>query len=1150
MATETIDILISENGSRTVRRNFADLASQTDTTAHAVDGLKGALAGLSAIALVREIISLADAYTVLQNKLLGAGVETRALTTLTEELFKVANDTRAAVEATAAIYSRLALSSKELGSSYQTLLDFTKSLNQALILSGATGHEAAAGLLQLSQAIASNRLGGDELRSILEQLPVVADVIAKHLKITRGELRAFGTQGKLTARVVLDAFAEARTELNERFARTIPTVAQGFTLLHNSALRFIGEFNQAEGVTRVLSLGLIALSDNFETLAKAILVAASALAVFMGAAGLRGLIRLVGSLGVLLAANPFTALVAALAAAIAFIHLFGDEILVTNDGLTTLKDLARHFTSEAKKGFEELVPTAQDYFDVLIADGKEKLRQLTLEHSSTTSDISKLWNNTSVDVNQMMVGNWGKSGNFFADFVTGIQLDLLNLVATWNTSSESMKKIMIGNWGDTGNFFKDFIIGLVLDLDDLIVGWNVSIAVIKKVWNDALPVLQKLWETFVEVIVTTWEIMSQKVQEIWVNLITAIATNWESLKSVVSDFVSTAASFIGAWAVAIAEHIGNALPSSIKTFFSEVYTWVVELFQKMLTLVGEVVNKIRALFEKGAIEVGKVEGGSLGIDPTQISEDAKKALANIKVYFGEVGNVAQKALDDTGNPVLNWVNKNIEAAQKAARDRKDFNDMFFPAKVDLNKGGLDLSKPTPGKGTSAKEIESLLKQVLELEKRLNPAKAALDEYLKDIMLLDKALAKGAITQQMYNEVLQAAKDHYREAFDEAFKARREFESTLEGMRLAISKGIDLKPEDILRQISTKFPDLFFGTDQEITNKFLKYKDTLLQIDQLEKARIVTEQQANQMRIVQAGVLRNAIIAAALEAADFRLKSGAGDWADLWLAALGKVQAGFTTFAAGTSSLLGDFYSSLSDGFANSIGRAIVYSEDLGEALYNVARGALSDLISGFIKLGIQWLINQVIGQTIASASTGVSIAMGAAVAAAWAPAAAAVSLASYGANAAPAAAGISATYALTAALSALGAVGGFIKGGFTGNGNSSAVAGLVHRREFVMNAASTKRIGLPALEAMQSGRVSPMAANNNKPGVTIINYGTSKEFDVQLTESEVRIISRDEVKRGIVKHAASVIASDISNPNGTVSKALGRSTLTQRRRSV
>jgi len=293
------------------------------------------------------------------------------------------------------------------------------------------------------------------------------------------------------------------------------------------------------------------------------------------------------------------------------------------------------------------------------------------------------------------------------------------------------------------------------------------------------------------------------------------------------------------------------------------------------------------------------------------------------------------------------------------------------------------------------------------------------------------------------------------------------------------------------------------------------------------------------------------------AAQARLEAGNMSWIDGAVASLGRLANGFTTFTAGASNAMGSFFQSFTDGFANSIGRAIVYSDNLGDALNNVAREAIAGLISALVKLGIQWLVNAALGQAIGAsamaASLALSVAGGAATAAAWAPAAAMVSLATFGANAAPASAGIISTVGLSQALSLMG---GFSQGGYTGDGRLDEIMGVVHGREYVVNAQATAAYR-PILEAMNNGDDvtvgTPVAANPTyKTGsliVNIENYGTSKDFEVQqLSEGEIRIIARDEAKSVVRDEAPTIVAGDIASANSRVSKALTNHTTASRRR--
>lgn len=135
---------------------------------------------------------------------------------------------------------------------------------------------------------------------------------------------------------------------------------------------------------------------------------------------------------------------------------------------------------------------------------------------------------------------------------------------------------------------------------------------------------------------------------------------------------------------------------------------------------------------------------------------------------------------------------------------------------------------------------------------------------------------------------------------------------------------------------------------------------------------------------------------------------------------------------------------------------------------------------------------------------------------------------------------------------------GYMSGGYTGDLPPTAVAGVVHGREFVMNEAATSRIGVGNLNALQAGTLKASNADRYdgsgwkgggpRLNVTVQNYGSSKIEVQQLSASEVRIIARDEAQKTVGEQAPALIASEISNPNSKVSKSLSKNTQAQRKR--
>lgn len=367
MAEERIDIVITERGSRVVKRNLEDIGGGARKSADAVDFLKKALATLGAAITAGELIRLLDTFTNLQNRLRATGLEAQNLSAVYRELLGVANSTRQSFEGTVETYSRLANSAKDMGLSQQELITFTKSLNQAIALSGASATEAQAGMIQLAQGMASGVLRGDELNSVLEQLPTVADVIAKQLNVTRGQLRQMGQDGKITADIIFDAFQNARGELEERFGKAVPTVGQSFQVLKNNVIDLVGRFDQATGASEAISRALLFVSENLDTIAKVALSAAAGLALVGGTASAINLARnAVLALNAAIAANPIGFLLVVLTSAITALTLFRDQINLGVDDVTTLGDMMRALGETVGAVFGAIWQWAQDTFGPLI----------------------------------------------------------------------------------------------------------------------------------------------------------------------------------------------------------------------------------------------------------------------------------------------------------------------------------------------------------------------------------------------------------------------------------------------------------------------------------------------------------------------------------------------------------------------------------------------------------------------------------------------------------------------------------------------------------------------------------------------------------------------------------------------------------------
>jgi tape measure domain-containing protein len=225
-------------------------------------GKLGAMVGgFVAVQTVLKLIAGADELNSLNARLKLVTSSQEEFNGATQALFEVAQRTRSSLQSTIELYTKIGQSVKDAGVGQGRLLSVVETINKAVQLSGSSSASAEAALTQLGQGLASGTLRGEELNSVLEQTPMLAEAIAKGLKVTRGELRALGQDGKITAQQVIQALADQKDAIDAQFDSLPVTVAQAVTLVQNANLQLLGIFDQASGATGGLAKAIKGLAD-------------------------------------------------------------------------------------------------------------------------------------------------------------------------------------------------------------------------------------------------------------------------------------------------------------------------------------------------------------------------------------------------------------------------------------------------------------------------------------------------------------------------------------------------------------------------------------------------------------------------------------------------------------------------------------------------------------------------------------------------------------------------------------------------------------------------------------------------------------------------------------------------------------------------
>lgn len=255
-----------------------------------------ALAGAGSFAAAAAVVRLADQYTNLSARIRLVIDESENFEEVQERIFRAAQATRAPVEDLTNLYVRLRQSIAGLGDA--EALNISQTLARTLAISGAGQSETAAFLRQISQALASGVLRGDEFNSVMENNSRFAGLLAEQLGVSVGHLRGMAEQGQLTADVIRAAIAGGSGSLADEFERMPLTIAGAYRQLENALARYVGQTDQGAGASQRMAQGIAALANNFETLADAMtIVGAAAVGSLAGrgvAAGQRGIGAFIG----------------------------------------------------------------------------------------------------------------------------------------------------------------------------------------------------------------------------------------------------------------------------------------------------------------------------------------------------------------------------------------------------------------------------------------------------------------------------------------------------------------------------------------------------------------------------------------------------------------------------------------------------------------------------------------------------------------------------------------------------------------------------------------------------------------------------------------------------------------------------------------
>lgn len=414
-----------------VGNNLKDAKNQMLSLRNLVGGYFAMVAGGSAI-------KIADEWAAVDSRVKLATKSAEEHKYALSQIFDLSQRSGQDYLASADLFSKVNRSARDLGLSLDDTLNLTEIIGQTMTIGGGDQGAQQAALMQLGQALGSGALRGDELNSIIEQAPRLANAIADSFGVPIGQLKDLGKEGKLTSKELAQGLLKQADKIQKEFDQMPKTFGRGMTILKNKAGQLIDVavnkvsklgaafYNAAEWVTENIRLVgflagtviggklMFALAAAKKSLRQLLMMGARAVAPYLAMAAAAGVVALVlediygWTQGDLSFTGALVGRYEVWADKFAALGKLADKLWINVRGL--LKDLSRMAGVEIN--FDSWQAFATDVLEYIIA----AVRNLINTVSGMVRIIRAL-------INGDYAGAWSSAG----DMIDGLSLKFLPL---------------------------------------------------------------------------------------------------------------------------------------------------------------------------------------------------------------------------------------------------------------------------------------------------------------------------------------------------------------------------------------------------------------------------------------------------------------------------------------------------------------------------------------------------------------------------------------------------------------------------------------------------------------------------------------------------------------------------------------------------
>lgn len=595
---------------------FKQLATSMKESSSSGNSLVGVLgkvaAAVGSVMGVKQIIGLSDTMSQTKARLDLMNDGLQSTKELQDRIFDSAQKSRGSYQDTADLVSKLGLNAKDAFENTAQIVDFAEQVNKQFVISGASAEETKNATLQLTQALSSGVLRGDELRSIFEQAPTLIQSIANYMGVPIGRIRDMAAEGQITAETVKNALLECADETNAKFASMPLTFSQLWTNFKNRAMQafqpvlekinelanngrleeYIGKIAEAMATVSDVIMNVITWVLDHQDIVKAafigLSVAIGAMTVAMWAFNIASY------------ANPVIWIVLAI---IAVIALLVAGIVLVVEHWNEIKDAASACWEGVKSAWGNVTDFFKGIWDKIV------------------SGATGLWNS--------IVSIFTTIKNFF--------------VSIWN----SMYTVVSTFWGAIWNTISPIVMAI----------WNLISTIFTVIWTIISTIMQGIFH----VISNVWNVIYNAVSGVLISIWNIITSIWNIIYTAVSGVLSSIWGAVSSIWNSIYNAISGVLSSIFNTvsniwnnIFSVVRNKVVEIYNNVKDKFTEILNYLSGLKDK-FLQKGHemIDGLIMGIADkingvtSKIKELGEKAVGAIKQFFNI--NSPSKVMRELGN---------------------------------------------------------------------------------------------------------------------------------------------------------------------------------------------------------------------------------------------------------------------------------------------------------------------------------------------------------------------------------------------------------------------------------------------------------------------------------------------------------------------